>query len=1569
MLSLASLRSNEDDEFSDIPRSNTDQLVASDATLDLHLEDGGEYTNLTGLSALREEDSSYDEDDLVEKLLRACDPSASLYRLLRLVNEELRIVLSSPELLELIRSRNQFRIRTVQHAFPADTLRVRDPSSPDADSVHCYHGDPRLVTCTCRPGSPRSQMPCESWSCVVPHAVIVSSASRELHLDDTAPSSAIRQEMSEEFANVLAEARTAYDEIKKVLEEEEYVKALGQIIERDFFPDLPKLKRHTELLQEDDEGYPLTEMTLRAATTRGNASERDEKDEEEAGDDKLKSSMTLNRFVATHTSEDNEAFKDIQEKAVKDHQRRYHWAFDEDKDKGDPKLHLLTSGTWISKEERRIADESCAPKGPKDDRPSAPETWKFRARNPLLFPPELETTRDICRPHLGRPPKANKITVYANSRFSSEDTQLTESDSRVTSSHKDYPLVEMTPLIAPGVDASPLMTWGDIEGTPTILGSRPTPERIMNTPSFELRDKSRREKLAERLGTEAVYKAVVVGGGPAGIGVFVRAARAGLLPRLLNPEMFGTAKDNELSTQLGFKQMGVAVLHAGDATTFGGGNLGEYIINSNTFACSLLASILDEKPDLDPPESIKDTFLEKAHLHESAKRLEEIGAAPANLTEIGRFLRCVGAFLTEEIAYKAPNTSKILLNTKATKYEALENGLVRVETQASNAMGGSQELPTLDNPAYHSKLFASDACLREDGFAKLKEHILAQPAGERKVCIIKDDSETALVMPHLASIGAPVAVVAPVSPLTVTKCETAIDIMILHRSPIRCYYGSKKEAEADGADSSRVDRSGCVNTFTGLREDAKRLFKSVTVGREPRVRLFRVNQQGSQMITDKAYASAGAIVWGAGYKTNVLPGFDEAGNPLVFRQTNGIVKLNNKAQLQLLGPFKGKCPSVLGLGLGFSLRSAVDEMGSETRVDGVTVYHRRGAALVLEALFGPEVYGTSASFEEMVEKNEKKKREAQAAKEAAKADKARKFSSTSDGEQPPTSPLKSHISRSSSVTTVLTPAKLAPLASPTLTARNGSPGIVRRSPSKPATVDKKSSKKKDMAPTNPPVKLLLLRRRTSADAAATKETASELSSAAADASSESSCVQPPANQFHFLTLPLPSIRQPARMALASRRRTFCGKSHLHRLKTERASLSKLEDEHHGKPSPRPIRLLHESAMAELFQEQVHPSSRSSRQRPPSSASSTSEASLRRLLEESEEQLARALAQAEEATVDAVQLDELNTRVAAFSVASSLLRASISSSVLLGGSPDSERDDEPERADLPLLSSSAPATTGGNVAAAEGFDTSRRRECQICFDKLDALQAHVCTRWYIEYKILEGEVSQKKMVCPAPQCTRPLSEDLIEALVSPDTFAKYKKFLKNQKVGIRFCPRAGCCAVLDEPLNSSSRRVKCQVCKEESCMRCGGDFHKIPTCRRVEKRFGHWKKRHNVRACPSCKAVIEKQGGCSHMKCFQCDQEFCWSCLRPWGNHDETLCLPLSFLRSKSRKFGCWAPMRAVTKTAVVGVAAVVVVAGAGLAVVVLPPVLGFQYAKDAYRRHKYARASYLRITHGDAYLR
>jgi protein DGCR14 len=63
---------------------------------------------------------------------------------------------------------------------------------------------------------------------------------------------------------------------------------------------------------------------------------------------------------ATHTSEDNDSFNSLQEKAIEDHQRKYHWAFDNDKD--NSKLLLLKDGTWMSKERRQLMDEACATK-------------------------------------------------------------------------------------------------------------------------------------------------------------------------------------------------------------------------------------------------------------------------------------------------------------------------------------------------------------------------------------------------------------------------------------------------------------------------------------------------------------------------------------------------------------------------------------------------------------------------------------------------------------------------------------------------------------------------------------------------------------------------------------------------------------------------------------------------------------------------------------------------------------------------------------------------------------------------------------------------------------------------------------------------------------------------------------------------------------------------------------------------------------------------------------------------------------------------------------------------------
>lgn len=41
---------------------------------------------------------------------------------------------------------------------------------------------------------------------------------------------------------------------------------------------------------------------------------------------------------------------------------------------------------------------------------------------------------------------------------------------------------------------------------------------------------------------------------------------------------------------------------------------------------------------------------------------------------------------------------------------------------------------------------------------------------------------------------------------------------------------------------------------------------------------------------------------------------------------------------------------------------------------------------------------------------------------------------------------------------------------------------------------------------------------------------------------------------------------------------------------------------------------------------------------------------------------------------------------------------------------------------------------------------------------------------------------------------------------------------------------------------------------------------------------------NTQACPKCQAVIEKNGGCNHMVCGKCKNEFCWICLGEWNLH-------------------------------------------------------------------------------------
>ncbi|CAN0218077.1 unnamed protein product, partial [Hapterophycus canaliculatus] len=111
----------------------------------------------------------------------------------------------------------------------------------------------------------------------------------------------------------------------------------------------------------------------------------------------------LTKFVATHTSEDNQAFAELQEKDQEAFRRRYFWAYDttpegEGNNATSTKLLILPNGKMMSVERRELMDAACADR-PKigDHRPNQVETWKHRTRNQLMFSPNLAASRDICR--------------------------------------------------------------------------------------------------------------------------------------------------------------------------------------------------------------------------------------------------------------------------------------------------------------------------------------------------------------------------------------------------------------------------------------------------------------------------------------------------------------------------------------------------------------------------------------------------------------------------------------------------------------------------------------------------------------------------------------------------------------------------------------------------------------------------------------------------------------------------------------------------------------------------------------------------------------------------------------------------------------------------------------------------------------------------------------------------------------------------------------------------------------------------------------------------------------------
>lgn len=176
----------------------------------------------------------------------------------------------------------------------------------------------------------------------------------------------------------------------------------------------------------------------------------------------------------------------------------------------------------------------------------------------------------------------------------------------------------------------------------------------------------------------------------------------------------------------------------------------------------------------------------------------------------------------------------------------------------------------------------------------------------------------------------------------------------------------------------------------------------------------------------------------------------------------------------------------------------------------------------------------------------------------------------------------------------------------------------------------------------------------------------------------------------------------------------------------------------------------------------------------------------------------------------------------------------------------------------------------------------------------------CHKTFYEQKIVEGNA--RRILCVG-SCGSLVQDEVLEKVVAPDKFEKFKALQNNYFVDdnktLKWCPAPDCIYIsqCDIPLSSLSSiipSIKCR-CGHQYCFGCNLGEHMPCICMLVklwlkkcedDSETANWI-HANTKECPKCLSTIEKNGGCNHMTCRKCSNEFCWVCMGLWSNHGQS----------------------------------------------------------------------------------
>lgn len=408
-----------------------------------------------------------------------------------------------------------------------------------------------------------------------------------------------------------------------------------------------------------------------------------------------------------------------------------------------------------------------------------------------------------------------------------------------------------------------------------------------------LRGKEGREHAAVAERTP-VYETVILGGGPAGTGPLLWAARHGWLDAWLDS--------------------GVALVEQAEEL---GGSLGEYPLNADSRGTSFLEC-------LDGPACAP--FLAELRTDPVVRDLERFRAAHPRLALVGRFERRVGAALLAEFD-RHPN-SRAFTGTRAVAIRLQGDGSVAVSTAARDgrravvraasavvALGGRPNASWSTIEIAHGvslgqwrdKIVSSHRLLTRGGAEEVARRLARANRSPRVVILGGAHSAFASAWMLLERIAQ-----------EDFGCFGAHGIQILHRSEPRPTYGSRDEARADFYEFSEADvcrATGRVHRLAGLQGDGRHVWRRMhgKPGTQPDDRAVAMPIGGlSRTQLLRLFGEADLIIPALGYRLATLPIYDARGRPVPLAQDGPAVGANAR----VLAADGRPIPGVFGVGLG-----------------------------------------------------------------------------------------------------------------------------------------------------------------------------------------------------------------------------------------------------------------------------------------------------------------------------------------------------------------------------------------------------------------------------------------------------------------------------------------------------------------------------------------------------------------------------------------------------------------------------------------------------------------------------